>query len=202
MAARAKKGIAVVVSGPSGSGKTTIVQTLVKANRNYERSVSVTTRRARAGEVNGKDYVFTTKKSFLAARRKGDFLEWATVFDCYYGTLKEQVLSRTESGKAVFLAIDVVGAKKIREKIKNVSIFIMPPSVEVLEKRLRKRKSDKEREIKKRLKHAQQEMRSAEDYDYVIVNNKLAEAVQEVKRIVRKEMRSLVKPKKRLAATT
>lgn len=176
----------VVISAPSGCGKTTVVQELLKKSRKCGRSVSVTTRKARPGESAGEDYFFVSKRDFLSARRRGEFLEWAKVFGQYYGTPRRYVKEQLARGRNVILAIDVDGAEQVRRKIDCVSIFLMPPSLEALEKRLRGRKSDSAADIRRRLKRARFEMKCAKDYDYLVVNRDVSRAMCEIRDIIRR----------------
>jgi len=129
-----------------------------------------------------------SRKEFLAERRKKNFLEWAEVFGHYYGTPRPYVLGRIREGRHVILAIDVCGARKIRKKIKCLSIFLMPPSLGDLEKRLCRRQSDSRRVILRRLEHARFEISCAKEYDYVVVNRKVDVAVRAIENILKDQM--------------
>ena len=180
----------IVISAPSGCGKTTIVERLLERNRDFERSVSYTTRSPRPGEVDGRDYFFISKEEFAAKKRKGFFIESAEVFGRFYGTSKAFVSERLAKGKKVVLAVDVQGMEqlktKARRKIPTVSIFIMPPSVAALKRRLAKRKTETKAEMAERLKMAQEEMASHSLYDFVVVNRKINEAVETIEGIVKR----------------
>jgi len=179
------KGILLVVSAPSGTGKTTLCRMLLKEFQNMEFSVSYTTRKPREGEVNGRDYFFVSKEEFERMIEEGDFLEWAEVYGNYYGTSKKQVLKALEEGKDILLDIDVQGALQVKKNFPEaVLVFILPPSFAELEKRLRKRGTDTEEVIKKRLKVAREEIKKAPLYDYLIVNDKLEEAYSKLKSVV------------------
>ncbi|MBI4549965.1 MAG: guanylate kinase [Candidatus Omnitrophica bacterium] len=184
MIRRRKQGLLIVISAPSGCGKTTIVNRLVERNPNLHRSVSVTTREPRRGEHHGVDYWFVSESEFLKRKREGDFLEWARVFDHYYGTPLRATREALAAGRDVILAIDIQGARKIRKLLKALYVFIMPPSRVELEKRLRARKSDSKREIEKRLDQARTEMECAKDYDYIVTNRHLEESIDALETIV------------------
>jgi len=178
-----------VVSAPSGAGKTTVVNGTIKKLSDMRRSVSWTTRKPRRGERNGRDYVFVTVKEFekLIKESKG-FIEWANVFGKYYGTPRFNITDAQRDGVDLFLVIDVQGAAKIRKKVKNaVFVFILPPSMKELEKRMKKRGKDTLVEIKKRLGEAKREISESKDYDYIIINDKLNEAVSQLIAIVKEE---------------
>jgi guanylate kinase len=179
------KGGLFIVSAPAGTGKTTLVQMLKKEFPDrIIQSISCTTRRPRKEEIDGRDYVFLTEEAFEERVKRGEFLEHATVFGNRYGTLKEMVKHAQEKGKDVVLVIDTQGALALKKKVEAVFIFIAPPSIEILEKRLKARKTESPETLKKRLKWAQYEMDQAKQYDYTIINDDLEEAFEELKRIV------------------
>ncbi len=183
-----KRGLLLVISGPSGVGKGTIDAALRRENKNMDYSVSATTRPPRPGEVDGVDYFFLTKKEFLDHLSAGEFLEWADVFGNYYGTLKNRVEEKLSSGIDVVLEIDTQGARQVLEKVSDaVSVFIMPPSKEALEKRLRGRATDAPDVIVRRLSCAEQEMEQAPMYDYVVVNDDIKRAVAAIQEIILSE---------------
>ena len=175
----------IVISAPAGTGKTTLVQLLQDAFPDrVNQSISCTTRKPRKGEVNGKDYFFLTKEGFEERIRSDDFLEYATVFGDYYGTLKERVRDQQGSGKDVILVIDTQGALKLKKKVKVTLIFIAPPSVEILEKRLKGRQTESPQALKKRLDWTKHEMKQAKYYDYIIINDDLETAYENLKKII------------------
>ena len=179
------KGKIFVISAPSGSGKTTLCKRLLKECKNLVVSKSFTTRPLRKGEKNKRDYIFVSKKEFEAARKNGEFLEWAKVFDNYYGTPEEFVEKKIAIGKSVLLIIDVQGAFQVKKKRPGATlIFIFPPSLGELKKRLIARKTDNTAEIKSRLKIARREMALAKRYDYQVINDDLDRAVDRLKKIV------------------
>ncbi len=182
------KGLLVVVSAPSGTGKTTLCHMLLKEFENMEFSVSYTTRPPRKGEVNGKDYFFVSKEEFERMVEEGDFLEWANVYGNLYGTSKSQVLRALNEGKDILLDIDVQGALQVKKNLPEaVLIFIMPPSFDELERRLKHRGTDSEDVIKRRLETAKEEIKKAVYYDYIVVNDVLEVAFDKLKSIVTAE---------------
>jgi len=183
-----------VVSAPSGCGKTTICKELTKISPKLVNSISLTTRPPRDNEVNGEDYYFVSQDEFLKMRKKRGFLEWACNFGHFYGTPRRPVEEVLKKGKDILLAIDVKGAKKVKKKTPgSVHIFLMPPSMSVLEKRLKNRGTDGEKEIKRRLRIAKREIAQVEKYDYVVVNDSVKRAVEHVKSIVKQEKRKFKK---------
>ncbi|QKX02132.1 guanylate kinase [Wolbachia endosymbiont of Dirofilaria (Dirofilaria) immitis] len=192
-------GILLVLSSPSGTGKTTILEKLLDQSTNLVRSVSVTTRKPRSGEINGKDYFFVTEERFHELCEAGQMLEYAKVFENFYGIPKDFIKQNLSSGVSVLLSIDWQGAfhlfKLMREKV--VSVFILPPSMEELRLRLRKRNADTIDEIEYRLAEAQKEMSKRSEYDYIIINNDIDRSVEEVNSILKKE--KLRRSKKRLS---
>lgn len=183
----------VVVSGPSGAGKDTIVSRLLGMDSDFSLSVSATTRAPRGAEVDGKNYYFLSTEDFLSKIENDAFIEYAKYGSNYYGTLKSDVEQRIRNGKTVILVIEVNGAANIKRLYPGaLSIFIMPPSPEVLENRLRKRQTDSEDAIVKRLDIAKTEISRSTDYDYIVINDDLDRAVAEAHEIIKKnsEIRS------------
>ncbi len=179
------KGQLIIVSAPAGTGKTTLVHMLKNEFPDkVTQSISCTTRKPRQGEIDGKDYVFLKEEAFEERVKRGEFLEHAIVFGDHYGTLKEMVKNQQEAGKDVILVIDTQGALALKKKVKALYIFIAPPSMEVLEERLKNRKTESPDTLKKRLKWAQYEMDQAKHYDYTIVNDDLSVAYEALKSIV------------------
>ena len=182
-----KKGRLYVISGPSGTGKGTICTEILK-DINNEFSVSMTTREAREGETHGKEYYFVSHEEFLDNIEKGNFLEYATVFDNYYGTPKDMVLKRLEKGRNIILDIDVQGGLNVKAAMPDaVLIFLLPPSLAALRERLEKRGTETPDKIEKRLSKAVNEIRFIGEYDYYVVNDIREEAVQEVRSIMTAE---------------
>jgi guanylate kinase len=179
------KGKLIVITGPSGVGKGTIVRSLLQRHPELCLSVSTTTRNPRPGEVEGVDYYFTSTDEFQKAISESEFLEWAQYAGNYYGTPKTKVLELLNRGKLVLLEIELLGARAIAEIIPDVRrIFILPPSLEELETRIRKRGKDSETAIEKRLARAKEEIAAKEEFKIQIVNRNLAEAIKEVEKAV------------------
>ncbi|MDQ3171075.1 MAG: guanylate kinase [Acidobacteriota bacterium] len=179
------RGILFVVSAPSGTGKTTLVERLVKEIAGLQMSRSYTSRAARAGEADGVDYNFISRDGFEARIAGGQFLEWADVFGNLYGTGVSDTESRLAGGCDLVLTIDVQGARQVRSKpIPTVGIFVLPPSYDVLEQRLRGRSKDSEEAMQRRLATARDEVSAFDEYDYVVVNDDVASCVDRLKAIV------------------
>ena len=175
------KGNIFVISAASGTGKTTLVSRLVQQHPNVRVSVSHTTRPPRAGEVDGQHYHFVSEEEFVRLAGEGVFLEHAQVFGNYYGTSYESVQSMCEQGYDVILEIDVQGAQQVRQALPEaLSIFILPPSLAVLEQRLRQRQTDSEEVIARRLSEAVDEIQQALTFDYVVSNRSLQQAEEEL----------------------
>jgi len=181
----------LVLSSPSGAGKTTLSRMLLKADRNVELSVSVTTRPQRRGEVDGRDYHFIGLAQFKAMVKSGKLLEWAEVFGHCYGTPRQPVEKALRTGRDVLFDIDWQGTQQLREKARDdlVSVFILPPSVGELERRLERRAQDSHLIIGSRMAKAAGEMSHWPEYDYVIVNRDKDEAFVEVEAILAAERR-------------
>ncbi len=181
------KGKLVIFSAPSGAGKTTIVHWLMKQIPELAFSVSATSRKIRPGEVDGKDYHFLSVDDFKRKIRENAFVEWEEVYDNqYYGTLISEVERLRKEGKHVVFDVDVKGGMNIKRLYGNdaLSVFVQPPSIEELEKRLRLRNTDDEESIRKRVKKAEYELQYAKHFDVVIVNDNLEEAKQETLKVV------------------
>src|SRR4051812_31018734 len=181
----ARRGLLFIVSAPSGAGKTTLVERLVEQTPQLRMSRSYTSRPARSGETDGMDYNFVTRERFEAMAAAGEFLEWALVFGNLYGTCAADTEALLASGHDVVLVIDVQGARKVRARqCESVAVFVMPPSFAVLEQRLRGRSKDSEEAIQRRLQVARDEVAGFTDYDFVIVNDELTAAVDQLRGIV------------------
>ncbi len=177
-----------IVSAPSGTGKTTLCNALLEKFGDIIYSVSTTTREPREGELEGSDYFFVTRDEFVEGIGKEDWVEWAEVHGNYYGTSYEFLDSSMLSGKDVLLDIDVQGAVQILEKYPEaVTIFIMPPTIEILRERLEKRGTDSNEVIEKRLENAVKEISRKDTYSHVIVNDRLEEAVKELTAVFEKD---------------
>ena len=179
-------GTLFIVTAPSGAGKTTLVSGLLERDPQVRLSVSYTTRAPRAGEVNGQHYHFIDVPGFRALRDKGEFLEWAEVHNNYYGTSKRWLEEQTRAGRDILLEIDWQGAQQVRKVFpKAVGVFILPPSVDELERRLRGRGTDSEDVIARRVLAARGEMRHVAEFDYVIINENLPAAIEDLVAVVR-----------------
>lgn len=184
-----KKGKLLVFSAPSGSGKTTIVRTILSKYKELDFSVSATTRKRRENETDGKDYFFISEEEFKKKIDAQEFIEWERFYDYYYGTLKSFVDDEIDSGKSVVLEVDVNGAINIKKNYPSaVLIFIMPPSFEELKNRLINRSTETESDLKKRIERAEYEFTYKDKFDYVVINDKLEDAVKKVCEIIEKEI--------------
>lgn len=183
-----RRGLLFIVSAPSGAGKTTLVERLVQVLPNLRMSRSYTSRAARPGERSGVDYNFISRDAFEQHIKDCDFLEWADVFGNYYGTSAADVEDLIADGQDVVLVIDVQGARQVKARgVDHAAIFVMPPSFEILEQRLRGRSKDSEEQMQRRLDTARGEASSYVDYDYVIVNDDLEPTVVRLQEIIAAE---------------
>jgi len=175
----------VVVSAPSGAGKTSLCRGAVASVSGLVHSISYTTRVARPEEVGGRDYFFIPEEEFLKRIEAGEFVEWARVHGCLYGTSRLQLEAHFQAGRDVILDIDVQGAAQLREKYPSgIFVFILPPMVEKLEQRLRMRKTDSEEEIQRRLQKATAEMKEYAQYQYLIINDDLEAAIAALRSVI------------------
>jgi len=173
------------VSAPSGAGKSSLIAALLKTDPAIRLSISTTTRQPRPGEVDGREYHFTTVEAFRKSIEAGEFLEHALVHDNYYGTSRVKVLELLQAGNDVLLEIDWQGALQIREQFPDtVSLFILPPSIAELENRLNKRGQDSQETIKRRIQGAALEISHASDFDYVIINNDFDLALKQLSAVI------------------
>ena len=184
----ARRGIMLVLSSPSGAGKTTIASRLLK-DPGVEISISHTTRMKRKGEKDGKDYHFVDRETFTRMRDQDAFLEWAVVFDNYYGTTRKPVEEALAAGRDVLFDVDWQGARKLRESAQDdvVTVFILPPSAAALEERLRARAEDSEDVVVRRMRGASNEIQHWDEYDYVVVNDDIEQSVTAVRAILAAE---------------
>ena len=180
--------ILIVLSSPSGGGKSTICRALLESNPDMEYSVSVTSRPPRGDEVNGQHYQFVSEAEFYQLIEKGAFYEWAKVHDNLYGTRRDIVEEKLARGRCVAMDLDVIGGLNIKKaNDKAVLIFVLPPSLKILEDRLRRRNTDAEEVIQKRLYNARNEINFASKYDYVVVNEDLQQTISIIRQIVHAE---------------
>jgi guanylate kinase len=188
-AAVARRGLMLVLSSPSGAGKTTLSRKLLEEDKDVNLSVSVTTRKMRPGEKDGRDYHFIDRRRFDAMVDKDELLEWAEVFDNYYGTPAKPVLESLAAGRDVLFDIDWQGTQQLRDKARSdlVSVFVLPPSIPELERRLHARAQDDYETIHRRMAKAADEMSHWAEYDYVIVNRDIDQAFEEVNAILAAE---------------
>lgn len=192
---KAKKGLLAVISGPSGVGKSTVVRRLIKIGHKLKLSISASTRKPRPTEEHGKDYYFISDQDFNAKVKRGEFLEFANVHGAYYGTPKKYIGEMLGKGDTVILEVDVQGAASIKEAISSgaiksaniVFIFLIPPSVDILAFRLRRRKTEKKEEMNWRLRAAIAELQVMEKYDYIVVNDKVESAADKINAIIKVE---------------
>jgi guanylate kinase len=177
-----------IISAPSGSGKSTLVNRLMQTVPNLTFSISYTTRAPRGAETNGVDYVFISREEFIRRLDRGEFLEHAEVFGNFYGTHRSTLEEAEKKGCDLVLDIDVQGARQLKVAIPEaISIFVLPPSREVLEQRLRARSEDSEEVIERRLKGAAEEVRNYTQYDYVLINREIEESAARLASIVKAE---------------
>jgi guanylate kinase len=185
----ARRGLMLVLSSPSGAGKTTLSRRLLDGDKSVSLSVSVTTRKSRPGEKEGRDYRFIDRKRFDAMVDNNELLEWAEVFDNYYGTPAKPVMDALAAGRDVLFDIDWQGTQQLRDKARGdlVSVFVLPPSIPELERRLRSRAQDDYETIHRRMAKAADEMSHWAEYDYVVVNHDLDQAFADVSAVLAAE---------------
>jgi guanylate kinase len=189
MTEKKKEPLIIVLSAPSGSGKTTLVSELLKVMPGVARSISYATREPREGEKDGEDYIFVSDEEFERMRERGEFLECEENFGHKYGTSKKQIKEILEKGLNVILSIDVKGARTVKAEFpQSISIFVMPPSPQELEARLRGRKTDGESQVEMRLKESKQELAAADEYDFLLINKDIGAAVAELKQVIETEI--------------
>ena len=189
MIKNSRRGVVLVISSPSGAGKTTICKKIIEQTDNVSLSVSITTRKQRKGEIEGKDYYFKTDQEFFSMIKNNDFIENAKVFGNFYGTLKREVLQKIEGGIDVLVDIDWQGTRQIQEYIPDdiVKVFILPPSIKELELRLGNRASENQKDFNKRMSEARKEISHYNEYNFVIINDKIDVAVNSIKSILYSE---------------
>jgi len=182
----ARRGLMLVLSSPSGAGKTTLARRLLEEEPGIEMSVSHTTRKKRPGEVAGRDYHFVDHDAFTKMREQDEFLEWAVVFDNYYGTTRKPVEQALAAGRDVLFDVDWQGADKLRtsEPDDVVTVFVLPPSASALEQRLNVRAEDEPEVVQRRMRGASNEIQHWDQYDYVIINHNIDQALASVRAIL------------------
>ncbi len=173
-----RRGLIFIVSAPAGTGKTTLIDMLKKEFDCVIQSVSFTTRQPRENEIDGVHYNFISEEEFKNSIKEGEFLEYVNLFNNYYGTSKKWLEEQVDNGKYVVLVIDTQGAQTVRKKIPHTSIFIMPPSLTELRRRITDRQTENVKSIEQRLDHAQTEIETSTSYDYIIVNDNLKTAYE------------------------
>lgn len=189
-----QEGILIIISGPSGTGKSTIVKEFMKRNVDVELSVSATTRKIRPGEEEGKNYFFISHETFIEMLKQEAFLEHAQVYGNYYGTPRDFVNNKLKEGKNVLLEIDTEGALQIKEKFpQGVFIFIVPPSISELQRRINSRGTESEEEVKRRLNSSIDEIKQLAHYDYVVMNDHVSNAVEMIESILMAEKVSVLR---------
>ena len=191
-----RKGLLLVVSGPSGAGKGTICKALLNKNDEIKLSVSATTRKPRNGEVHGVNYFFIEKEEFTKMIENGEFLEYAQIYDNFYGTPKSAIIECLEKGQDVILEIEMQGAKQIKEVYpEGVFIFVLPPSLEELKSRIVGRGTETQEEIEKRFSCAFEEINQIVNYDYFIINEDIEKSVNDVEAIISAEKNKVTRYK-------
>ena len=185
-----KKGMMVILSAPSGCGKDTVFREIKKVRNDVCESISATTRAPREGEQNGMNYYFHSKEEFERMIENDEFLEYVSYAGQYYGTPAAPAMEMIEAGKICFLIIERVGAQNVMKRCPEaVSIFLMPPDMETLKKRLIKRNTESDEAINSRMKIAEDEIKCASQFDYTVVNNELSKAVDEINEILNNELK-------------
>ena len=183
-----RPGIVFIVSAPSGAGKTTLTRKVLNLHPEMSLSVSCTTRKPRPGEVRGRDYHFVSERDFRRRLEAGDFAEWAEVHGCLYGTPRRALERQLHKGQDVLLDIDVQGARQIKQHFRSaVAVFVLPPSLKELRRRLAARGTDERKTIAQRWRRAQDEIQEIEGYDYFIVNRDVGDAVTQLAAIIAAE---------------
>jgi len=182
-----RKPFLIVIAAPSGTGKTTLCRQIIKRDKKIKYSVSCTTRPKRKNERNGRDYFFYDKKEFEKMIKEGKLLEYENVYGYYYGTPKKRVENFLKKGYDVIMDLDIKGALNLKRSIPGtVTIFLLPPSLKELKRRL-KRRGDDEKSLEERLKYAKKEIKKAEKFDYIVINDKLEKTVKEILCIIKAE---------------
>lgn len=191
-----RKGLLLVVSGPSGAGKGTICKSILEQNDHIKLSVSATTRKPRTGEVHGVNYFFIDKEEFKKMIEQGEFLEYAQIYDNFYGTPKSAIMETLEKGQDVILEIEMQGARQVKEVYpEGIFVFVLPPSLKELKNRIVGRGTETAEEIEKRFSCAFEEIKQIDDYDYFIVNQDVEKSVKELESIISSEKNKVTRYK-------
>ena len=191
-----RKGLLLVVSGPSGAGKGTICKAILEENDQIKLSVSATTRKPRNGEVHGVNYFFLEKEEFTSMIEKGEFLEYAQIYDNFYGTPKAAIMETLAKGQDVILEIEMQGARQVKKVYpEGIFIFVLPPSLKELKNRIVGRGTETAEEIKKRFSCAFEEIKQIDDYDYFIFNKDVEKSVKELEAIISSEKNKVTRYK-------
>lgn len=186
----------IILIAPSGGGKSTIAKRILQELETTDYSISYTTRNPRGNEQHGQDYFFVSENEFKKIAAQNGFLESALVHGCYYGTSRSYIENKLAAGKHIVLDIDVQGAKQIMQSgIDCVTVFILPPDIYELEQRLRQRSTDSQKAIELRLRNARHEITEIQDFDYLVINDELDEAVEDVKKIIKAEELKITRKK-------
>ncbi len=189
----------IVISAPSGAGKTTLIERLLESDKSIMFSISTTTRSMRKGEVDGVSYHFVSRETFLEMKENGEFHEWAEVYGNYYGTTKKEVDRIRKKGKIPLFDVDIQGSRNLRKQVKDgVFIYIIPPSLSVLKKRLIGRKTEDIEQINLRLKNAYDEISEYVNFDYIIINNDLDSAFERLRSVIIAEKCRLINIKEKI----
>ena len=191
-----RKGLLLVVSGPSGAGKGTICKSILEKNDHIKLSISATTRKPRTGEVHGVNYFFIEKEEFKIMIEQGEFLEYAQIYDNFYGTPKAAIMETLEKGQDVILEIEMQGARQVKEVYpEGIFVFVLPPSLKELKNRIVGRGTETAEEIEKRFSCAFEEIKQIDDYDYFIVNQDVEKSVKELESIISSEKNKVTRYK-------
>lgn len=180
------KGLILVISSPSGGGKSSLTQAILQSEESFVKSISVTTRLKRPGEIDGEDYYFISLKKFNSLLEQNELIEWTQIYDNFYGSLRKNIEEFLDKGVDIIFDIDWHGAREIKKQKpkETVTIFLLPPNIEILQKRLKERGQDSQEVIEKRIKNAPEEIKHSSEYDYVIINDDFKQTYDEIKNIL------------------
>lgn len=180
------KGLILVISSPSGGGKSSLTQAILQSEESFVKSISVTTRLKRPGEIDGEDYYFISLKKFNSLLEQNELIEWTQIYDNFYGSLRKNIEEFLDKGVDIIFDIDWQGAREIKKQKpkETVTIFLLPPNIEILQKRLKERGQDSQEVIEKRIKNAPEEIKHSSEYDYVIINDDFKQTYDEIKNIL------------------